>query len=114
MAKQQTKEIDGLQVTVVKFAPTRGYKLMGRLQKDGMGDPVFMRDMLALTSVIRADANGDLENISLAGGDAALDKAFADAGVYTMVKALEFALEVNFKDFLDAHGHAAKSAAGSD
>jgi hypothetical protein len=108
MAKQQTRTIDELEITVIKFPPTRGYKLMGRLQKEGMGDPTFMRDMLANTSVIVLDARGEKERIDLCGGDAALDRAFSDAGVYTMVKALEFALEVNFKDFLDAQDRAGK------
>lgn len=90
-------------LTVVKFEPMKAYEMLGRLQEPGAKtDPKFLRDMLANSSVVREDDKGQAVNITLAQGDAAINRAFRGLGCAVMVEALGFAIDVNFADFFVA------------
>lgn len=105
MTQSKTLADGRLELTVVKFEPMKAYEMLGRMNELGVRartDPKFLRDMLANSSVVRDDDKGTRINISLAGGDKAINQAFRGYGCAVMVEALGFAIDVNFEDFFAA------------
>lgn len=102
MEKSKALANGKIELTVIKFPSMQGFTMLGKMQQPGaQQDPQFMREMLALSYVIRLDDQGRKEKIDLGGGDAAINKAFRDCSVMALIEAQNFAMEVNFQDFFD-------------
>lgn len=107
MAKVNSMELttdtgEVITVVVVPFESVEAYEIIGKLEAKGGRLSSIRKEILQNTYVVRNDAKGERTRIDLCGpnADNLMNKAFKGTGIVGLGKAIRFAQEVNYADFL--------------
>lgn len=101
-----TEDGEEINFFVIKFESVEAYEIIAKMEQSGAKGTLTMtmrKELLTSSYVVRNDSKGEQIRIDFSPGpdvDKRMNRAFKGTGIVGLTRALNFAHEVNFADFL--------------